>query len=293
MAAFELMLRQSFGQVPERGEVSEVTIRAIVAGIRQVVNRRLRAGHPEELRDMSRICWNGRWPTSARTGRQAVAGSGSRLPLTASPPPPADAARLGGATRQRPQPGRAKPARADRAPRRAGGVEQGYDELSIPAISAAAGVSNQTFYENFASKGDALVAAFEALCQASHSRRRRGVCRAGGLGGGGRWLGSAGCLEFIAADPLFARLTYLELPTAGVQALESAPSRCRVLRLLPEARRPAGGLGANLPAVVIEAIGGGMWAVIEYEIVHGRVKTLPVMAPEIAAIALVPVGVLG
>lgn len=50
VSAFELMFRQSFEQVPERGRVSEVTIRAIVTGIRRVVYRCLREGRPAELR---------------------------------------------------------------------------------------------------------------------------------------------------------------------------------------------------------------------------------------------------
>src|SRR6478609_8634690 len=43
------------------------------------------------------------------------------------------------------------------------GVEKGYGTLSIPAISTAAAVSNQTFYDHFPGKREAFVAAFDAL----------------------------------------------------------------------------------------------------------------------------------
>ena len=43
------------------------------------------------------------------------------------------------------------------------GVEKGYEALSIPAISTAAAVSNQTFYDHFPGKREAFVAAFDAL----------------------------------------------------------------------------------------------------------------------------------
>ena len=45
---------------------------------------------------------------------------------------------------------------------------------------------------------------------------------------------------------------------------------------------------APLPPMVIEAIGGGMWAAIQHEIAAGRLSSLPRKAPEIAAIALTP-----
>ena len=43
------MVRQSFDHSPEPGKVSDLTVRAIVAGIRGVVYRRLRAGQRERL----------------------------------------------------------------------------------------------------------------------------------------------------------------------------------------------------------------------------------------------------
>ena len=43
--------------------------------------------------------------------------------------------------------------------------ENGYETLSIPAISAAAGVSNQTFYDHFAGKQEAFLAGFDLLAE--------------------------------------------------------------------------------------------------------------------------------
>ena len=47
--------------------------------------------------------------------------------------------------------------------------ERGYEALSIPAIAAAAGVSNQTFYDHFPGKQEAFLAGFDG----SHRRRWR------------------------------------------------------------------------------------------------------------------------
>ncbi len=44
------MFRQSFASVPGEVEPSDLVVRSIVAGIRRVVYRCLRAGHPEHVR---------------------------------------------------------------------------------------------------------------------------------------------------------------------------------------------------------------------------------------------------
>ena len=42
---------------------------------------------------------------------------------------------------------------------------------------------------------------------------------------------------------------------------------------------------------MIEAIAGGIWAVIQHEISEGRAETLPDLLPEILDIILLPFGV--
>ncbi len=100
-------------------------------------------------------------------------------------------------------------------------VENGYDSLSIPAISAAAGTSNQTFYEHFISKREAFLAAFEivaadALRLTLEAFRERGD--------GPEAIGAAlrALLEHIAEHRMFARLAFFELPTAGPIASSAA-----------------------------------------------------------------------
>jgi hypothetical protein len=43
-----------------------------------------------------------------------------------------------------------------------------------------------------------------------------------------------------------------------------------------------------VPAVVSEAIVGGLWNVMQYEIGHGRAALLPQLAPELLYISLTP-----
>ncbi len=43
-----------------------------------------------------------------------------------------------------------------------------------------------------------------------------------------------------------------------------------------------------MPGAVLEAIGSGIWSVIQHEIAHGRGEQLPELAPELTRIALAP-----
>jgi hypothetical protein len=98
-----------------------------------------------------------------------------------------------------------------------------------------------------------------------------------------------GLLEHLVAEPLFARLAFFELATAGPAALDRADIAIQRFTAFLEPEALPEGLTAQ-PPVVVEAIGGGMWAVIQHEIAAGRLSSLPEKAPQIAAIALTPFG---
>lgn len=286
--AFELMFRQSFAQAPERGEVSALQVRAIVAGIRRVVYRCLREGRPEELRDQVEelLDWALSYqrpeavaaaPTPPGPRRAAKEDSGARPPGWEEPP---DSARSRSELSQRERIVRAAALVA---------ADRGYEALTIPAISGAAGVSNATFYEHFSSKEEAFVAAFDALAKQA---LRATAAAAAGREDWGEAVGAGmrGLLEFTAANRLFARLAFFELPTAGANALDRADATTkRFTAFLAPAALPAE-IEAP-PAVVVEAIGGGIWAVIQHEIAHGREASLAEIASEITWIALAPLGV--
>jgi AcrR family transcriptional regulator len=289
--AFEALIQQSFDHSPARRQVPPVTVRAIVAGIRGVTYRRLRSGRREELPGLVEELagWALRYqePDSKAT-RSAVAAAkrpAAAAPADAEPederpgwgePPDSKLSRRVLTQRERIVRGAARVV-----------VEKGYAALSIPAISAAAGVSNQTFYEHFASKRDAFLAAFEilageALAVGGAAFQREGDDPAA-IGAGLRAL-----LEHIAANELFARLAFFELPTAGPVALDRADATLDSFSAFLEPGVAPSQIGGPLPRAVLEAIPTGIWAVIQHEIVRGRSAALPELAPDITRIALAP-----
>jgi AcrR family transcriptional regulator len=292
--AFELMIAQSFEHSPSERKVSAMTVRAIVAGIRGVMYRRLRAGRQEELPGLVEelVDWALAYqepdsPTVARAreaagiavGPAPVDGAdesgGNNKPDWSEPP---DSARSRTELSQR--------ERIVRAAARVV-VERGYDTLSIPTISATAGTSNQTFYEHFSSKRDTFIAAFEILTgellAAAVGAFEAAGDRPEAIGAGVRAM-----LEHIAANELFARLAFFELPTAGPAALDHADMAMdSFTAFLTPAAPPTGADGA-VSSAILEAIGSGIWAAIQHEIAHGREAELPEKAPEITRIALAP-----
>jgi AcrR family transcriptional regulator len=285
--AFEVLVQQSFDHSPSRRQVSPTTVRAIVAGIRGVTYRRLRAGHPEELPGTvpELVDWALAFqlPESEATSRAIAAAEVPQLEDPTEEAPavsweePPDSRR-----------GRSQLSQRERIVRAAARVvvERGYEALSIPAISSAAGTSNQTFYEHFSSKRDAFLAAFEILSTEALTRSVAAYDRQEeppeAVGAGLRAM-----LEYVADNELFARLAFFELPTAGPPALDRADA---TLDLFTAYLRKSPLLGPPLKGSILEAIPSGIWAVIQHEIAHDRLRQLPEIAPEVARIVVASFG---
>lgn len=292
--AFEAMLKQSFDESPSEREVSALTVAAVTAGIRGTAYRNIRNGTPERLPKIVddlvdwALCYEK--PDNEVT-RRAVAAAAR----------PVDRAELWAHREHSQQPGwdeppdsrrsRASLTQRERIVRAAATVvvQSGYAALSIPAISRTAGVSNQTFYEHFGGKRDALLASFEVLASealepgaAAFLRERQ---HPEAIGAGLRAL-----LEEIAANELFSRLAFFELPTAGPVALDRADAILDGLTVFLERGAAPGEIGTPPPQPVLTAIPPGIWTAIQREIAHGHAAELAQLAPEMARIVLAPFG---
>jgi AcrR family transcriptional regulator len=288
--AFELMIHQSFEQSPEPREVSEVTIRAIVAGIRGVTYRRFREGKRERLPGCvdELIDWALGYQ---RPDSEAVRRAMEAAEIGSEEPEAGGVEELGWEEPPDSRRSRAELSQRERIIRAAAQVatEKGYAALSIPAISATAGTSNQTFYEHFTSKQEAFLAAFGALAE----RVLVGTAKAfEEEGNRPEAIGAAvrALLEHVVSDGNFTRIAFFELTTAGPVALDYADAQVNGFTAFLRPPALPSGIGEPVGEVVLEAIGSGIWAVIQHEIAHGRLEALPELAPEITRIALAPFG---
>ncbi|HXF30173.1 MAG TPA: TetR/AcrR family transcriptional regulator [Solirubrobacterales bacterium] len=284
---FEEMVKQSFQHSRSRIDVSETMVRAVVGGWRGVVYHRLRDGREGELPGLVpelvdwALCYQRR-PSAALNAavrgvedpvRVAVE---DRSPVPLSEPASSKRSRAELTQRERILRGAAQVV-----------VDKGYDALSIPTISAAAGTSNQTFYEHFESKRDAFLAAFDLT--ASSALR---YCAAAFAAGEGRpeAVGTAirGLLDYISTHELFARLAFFEVPTAGPVALDRADETLKAFNAYLRPPLAPEGIGGPVSDVVMEAIGTGTWVVLQYEIAHGRREQIADVGPDLCAVALAP-----
>jgi AcrR family transcriptional regulator len=288
--AFERMFRQSFEKEPDRGEVSDLTIRAINAGIRRVVYRRLLERQTELLRGNVDDLLD--WGLSYQRPGGANASSLPAPPKSKVPKATATEGEVGELSWEEPPDSarsRETLSQRERIVRAAAMVaaKHGYQRLTIPAISSTAGVSNQTFYEYFTSKEAAFISALDILGP-------RAVARIGvAMRGSDSWpeaivAGLDTLLRFVAEDPLLTRIAFFEALGAG------SASRNRIGVMMDNwtalIRPGPGDVEEPVPDVIVEAIIGGIWAVIQHEIANKRNAGLPELLPEVAFIALAPFG---
>ncbi len=275
-AHFEKLIRRGFDESSSRHPVTELTVRGIVAGVRNTAYHHLRDGRGEQLPAMAEpiVDWIVSFDRPAGETARRCAEAAARPARRPPPGPEPDPESL--SKRERIVSAAARLA-----------AENGYEALSIPAISAAAGVSNQTFYDHFAGKQEAFLAGFDRLTSET-MELLAAVAAAEEPGPDAVGAGLRALLEHAAEDELFARLAFFELPMAGPAALDQADDTLAGFtsffgpQAVPE--------DAEAPPVILKAITGGTWAVIRHEIVAGRREQLPEIAPEVVEFALAPFG---
>ncbi|WP_328856382.1 TetR/AcrR family transcriptional regulator [Williamsia herbipolensis] len=106
------------------------------------------------------------------------------------------------------------------------GTSGGYSNASVTSICATAGLSRRQFYEEFANREDALIAAYDSVQQSAEDAVRRQLSEmTPGARSSGADLFSA-YLDAIMSSPSRVRLSYVEI--FGVS--ERVEAHCRERR---------------------------------------------------------------
>jgi AcrR family transcriptional regulator len=106
-------------------------------------------------------------------------------------------------------------------------ADKGYNNASVADVIERAGISRRSFYEHFANKEEAFLAAYDAgvggLLDAIAEAEDEAGVRAGGAGDGGllarAHAGTEVYLQLLADNPAFARTFLIEVLGAGPDAL--------------------------------------------------------------------------
>jgi AcrR family transcriptional regulator len=237
--------------------------RALVAGLRKLIHSRLARSEDTELKSLVPEIWN--WLTS-------VAPAPGKLSRPRR-------------TRQRRGPRFEGYTPEERIARAVAGLvaRKGYGAMSIDDIAAEASISLSTFYEHFADKRDAVIAALEMSGAQVMALAVRAARRAPGWEDGVRALYEAICAYF-SAEPEMAELTMVGVYSAGPRALAR---RDRVLDALAAMLSPAFDDAPEAPEVSGEAIAATVYAILREQLRSAGAASLTAAVPLATYITLV------
>lgn len=159
--------------------------------------------------------------------------------------------------------------------------EKRYAEVSVADVVARARVSRSTFYEIFPDKEACFLAAYDAILGRFVSEVIR-ACQAPEL----TWpdqieIGIETSLNFLAAEPAFARMCIVDMFSAGQAALERYLSALRLIAAFVDTARQRVPGAEEVPESVSGMVIGGAAVVIRGEIVDERTGRLPEVGPDL------------
>ncbi len=263
----ERLLTGMFEQVPGREGMPPEIVRALIGGVQKVIYKRLLRDEAAELPRLAPELWQWMLAVPPPPGRLRARRVRSVKPLSFE-------------DRQLPS------TPAERLLRALAAVvsEKGYQETRIAEIVERAKTSQRTFYEHFASKEDAVVAALDSgsaqmLAAALPAFRR-----------GGEWQRAVhdtqeAMLHFAAEEPEYGRLGAVEMYGAGIRALEQ---REMVTEGMEGLLQPGYELSPDVPPIAAEAVGGALYALL-YDFVKAKgPERLLELVPTFVYVTLAP-----
>lgn len=166
-------------------------------------------------------------------------------------------------------------------------AEKRYAEVSVADIVAQARVSRSTFYEIFPDKEACFLAAYDAILGRFVTEVIK-ACQGPDL----TWteqteLGIEAALDFLAAEPAFARMCIVDMFSAGPLALERYLSAVRLIANFIDGGRMQPGRQDVPKSVAMMSVSGAA-VVVRAEIVKERAQYLPEVGPDILFSLLVP-----
>ncbi len=242
LAEFNHSLKRLLDSIPGHEDTPADFVRALLAGTQEVIHSRIYGGHEEELLDLAPLLWGWIFSYSPPPG-----------PLIA---PPRRALQQTLPFRER-QAASNPPERILRA-LAAVVSTKGYLETSVAEIVQRAKTSQRTFYQHFANKEEALIAALDSgsaqmLAAALPAMRRTSD-----------WQARVRATEeamftFGAKEPEYERLGGAEMFAAGRAAFEH---REAITEMIEELLEPGFQLAPDLAPITSEAIGGSIYALL-------------------------------
>lgn len=166
-------------------------------------------------------------------------------------------------------------------------AEHGYNEVTIAHVTGAAKVSRRVFYENFESKEECFLAAFDAV--AGHVRELIDAAVDAAPDWPHQAIAAARqTLAFLAAEPDLARLCLVEAQSAGPAI--AGRFHAAVAELVPPLQRGRGerAVARELPPSTEDSIVGALVSLASRKVAAGEAARLEDLLPDVAQFILAP-----
>lgn len=268
LSVFEKFGVAQLNQIPGREGMPPQLVRAMIGGLQKVVHKRLYRDEATELVELAPQIW--KWWMSY-------------FP----PPGPLRAPRRRSLGATRPFAERQEAANpAERLLRAlaATAAEKGYPAMTVADVVERASTSQRTFYENFANKEEAFLAALDSGSAQMLASTLPAFRRAQDWQHAVRGAFEA-MFAFGLEEPEYTRLGAVEMYAAGKRALEQRDTIMAGLEALLAAGYE---LEAETPPIAAEAIGGAIYALIYDQVKERGSERLPEVMPLATYVTLAP-----
>jgi AcrR family transcriptional regulator len=267
---FERVVAMAFQADPDGEELSPLTVKALVAGIRHVAFTRMYEGREKELHTLADEVLD--WIESYRSPvAKRLNVSGLVVPAAVAPEPAAFLAR------------------DDRRARSLSALvhltlDERYAGLSDPQIAQFAGMSTEAFHKQFANKEACYLAVLDEFVAEAMEAVKNAINQTS------TWpeavhVAVRTLVEYFASHEGLSRLAFIDIFDVGPgmvgRMTRSIEEFTKLLDDLgPEARRG--------PLVAREAVTGAIWGIVSSYTAHDRVRHLPRLVDQLTFIVLAP-----
>jgi AcrR family transcriptional regulator len=267
---FERVVAMAFQADPRGEELSPLTVKALVAGIRHLAFTRMYEGREKELYTLTDEVLD--WIESYRSPvAKRLNVSGLVVPERVEPLP---AAFLAG---------------NDKRSRALGSLvhltlDERYAGLSDPQIAQFAGISTEAFHKQFANKEACFLAVLDEFVAEAMQAVKAAIDDASS------WpeavhIAVATLVDYFAAHEALSRLAFIDIFDVGPGMIG------RMTRSIEDFTKLLDELGPDAkrgPLVAREAVTGAIWGIVSSYTAHDRVRQLPRMVDQLTFIVLAP-----
>jgi AcrR family transcriptional regulator len=295
MGEYGVLIEECLGAESDRSALPSVFARAPAGATHRTIDAHLRAGRADALKGLAPQL--ARWvrsyhPVPAELNASSTIESrdvgGHRRPLTGGRAPGTLTLAPNGyqPPRAKQSPGFTQHSNRERILDAVARLtaSHGYAALSAQGIAERADISERSFLAHFKSKDEAFAAAFEIGHMKAQALVERTRFEAPDWRTGVR-RGVAALIEFLASEPYFTRLAFVDAPLAGPGLVrrthEHASAYARLLlEGAPQRRRP--------PAIAPEAIVHGLFELAFHHAAQHKVRDLLHLTPIATYLTMAP-----